>query len=78
MTRRYQIVNRPGRRSTPDPAKLAAMLAKDGQLLLPLLDLIEQAQAAVDDLIDLMGRAANEAVLLMSTAAVAGPKQQGK
>src|SRR5262245_4920900 len=78
MTRRYQIVDQPDRRAAPDPAKLAALLAKDGQLLLPLLDLIEHAEAAVDDLIDIMGRATIEAVLLMSAEAVAGPKQQGR
>jgi transposase-like protein len=78
MNRRYQIVDRPDRRTTIDPARLSALLAKDGQLLLPFLDLIEHAEAAVDDLIDVMGRATIEAVLLMSAEAVAGPKQQGK
>ncbi len=57
MTRRYQIVDRPDSRSTLDPAKLATLLAKEGQLLRPLLDLIEHAEAAVGDLIDVMGRA---------------------
>ena len=57
---------------------MAALLAREGQLLLPLLDLIEHAEAAIDDLIDVMGRATIEAVLLMSAEAVAGPKQQGK
>ena len=74
MTRRYQIVDRPDRRTPLDPTKLAALLAKDGQLLLPMLDLVEHAEAAVDDLIDVMGRATIEAVLLMSAEAVAGPK----
>jgi transposase-like protein len=78
MNRRYQIVDRPDRRITIDPARLSALLARDGQLLLPLLDLIEHAEAALDDLIDVMGRATIEAVLLMSAEAVAGPKQQGK
>src|SRR4051794_26714703 len=78
MPRRYQIVPLRDSRSTPDPAKLAALLAKDGQLLLPMLDLIEHAEAAIDDLIDVMGRATIEAVLLMSAAGVAGPKQQGR
>jgi transposase-like protein len=78
MARRYQIINRAERRAPLEPAKLAQLLSKDGQLLLPLLDLIEHAEAAVDDLIDVMGRATIEAVLLMSAAGVAGPKQQGK
>jgi transposase-like protein len=78
MTRRYQIVDRPDRHTAVDPARLAALLAKDGQLLLPLLELIEHAEAAIDDLVDVMGRATIEAVLLMSAEAVAGPKRQGK
>jgi hypothetical protein len=44
MTRRYQIIDRPDRCTALDPAKLAALLAKDGQLLLPLLDLVIRCQ----------------------------------
>jgi hypothetical protein len=54
------------------------LLAQDGQLLLPMLDLIDNAQAAIDDLIDIMGRTTIEVVLLMSAQQAAGPKQQGK
>jgi transposase-like protein len=43
-----------------------------------MLDLVEQAQCAIDELADVMGRATIEAVLQMSAAHVAGPKQQGK
>ena len=78
MTQRYQVVSLPDKSSALDPKRLAQVLAQEGQLLLPMLDLIENAQAAVDDLIDVMGRATIEAVLLMSAAQVAGPKQQGK
>lgn len=60
------------------PGNWPRVPARDGQLLWPMLDLIEHAEAAVDDLIDVMGRAAIEAVLLMSAAQAAGPKQQGK
>jgi len=74
----YHVVTHPDRRADLDPRQLAEVLAKDGQLLLPLLDLIEHAQAAIDDLIDVMGRATIEAVLLMSAAQAVGPKQQGK
>lgn len=78
MTQRYQVVPLPDSPRAVDPQRLAQVLAQDGQLLLPMLDLIEHAQVAVDDLIDVMGRATIEAVLLMSAAQVAGPKQQGK
>lgn len=57
---------------------LAAYLAQEGQLLLPMLSLIEQSRLAVDEVIDVVGRATIEAVLQMSAAEIAGPKQQGK
>ena len=78
MSERYHVVSRADSRGTPDSQQLAEVLAKDGQLLLPMLDLIEHAEAAVDDLIDVMGRATIEAVLLMSARQAAGPKQQGQ
>lgn len=78
MPQPYHVVSRADSRGTLDPRQLARVLAQDGQLLLPMLDLIENAQAAIDDLIDVMGRATIEAVLLMSARQVAGPKQQGK
>lgn len=78
MNRNYQIVDQPDTGAKLDHARLAALLARDGQLRLPMLDLIEHAQVAIDDLIDVMGRATIEAVLLMSAAQVAGPKRQGK
>jgi transposase-like protein len=78
MPQTYHVVTRSDRRASLDPRQLAEVLARDGQLLLPLLDLIEHAEAAVDDLIDVMGRATIEAVLLMSAAQLVGPKQQGK
>jgi putative transposase len=78
MTERYQIVSTNSNHRLPDAKELAGLLAKDGQMLLPMLDLIEQAQCAIDDLVDVMGRATIEAVLQMSAAQIAGPKQQGK
>ena len=78
MSEPYHVVSRADRRGTLDPQQLAQVLARDGQLLLPMLDLIEHAEVAVDDLIDVMGRATIEAVLLMSAQQAAGPKQQGK
>ena len=78
MTERYQIVSGDANDRPLDSKDLACFLAKDGQLLLPLLELVEQAQCAIDDLIDVMGRATIEAVLQMSAEQLAGPRQQGK
>jgi len=75
MNQRYQITDKEGKASS---GELAAFLAREGQLLLPMVQLIEQAQVAVDEVIDVMGRATIEAVLMMSAEQVAGPKQRGK
>ena len=66
MSEGYQIVDRADSPSPLDPKKLAKVLAKEGQFLLPIVNLIENAQAAIDDLIDVMGRATIEAVLLIA------------
>lgn len=71
----YQISER---RSKASSRELARFLAKEGQLLLPMVELIEQAECAVDDLVDVMGRATIEAILRMSAEGVAGPRQQGR
>jgi transposase-like protein len=59
--------------------ELAGFLARGGQFLLPMVDLIEQCRMACDELIDVTGRAAIEAVLQLSAnQAAGGPAQQGK
>lgn len=87
MSAGYQIVSpdgsnvasrESGSSQLPDSRRLAGLLAKDGQFVLPLLELVEQAQVALDDLVDVMGRATIEAVLEMSARQVAGPREQGK
>lgn len=75
MSQAYQIV---GTSEKLNSQRLAALLAREGEFLLPLVQLIEQAECAVDELVDVMGRATIEAVLLMSAEQVAGPKRQGK
>jgi transposase-like protein len=75
MTEQYQILQG---RSSADSRELAAFLAKEGQLLLPMVELVEHAQCAIDELVDVMGRATIEAILLMSAESVAGARQQGK
>ena len=72
MKTSYQIVGK------NDSKKLAEFLAKESQLLLPMLELIEGAQMAVDEVIDVAGRATIEAILLMSAEQVAGQRSPGK
>jgi transposase-like protein len=57
---------------------LTEFLQKEGQLLLPMVGLIETAQAAIDEVIDVAGRATIEAVLQLSAQEVAGEKHPGK
>lgn len=78
MNEAYQVVSTSDTDGLPDSREMAGLLSKDGQLILPLVDLVEQAQCAIDDLVDVMGRATIEAVLAMSAEQLAGPKQQGK
>jgi len=61
-----------------DTQGLASFLAKNGQALLPIMELIEQSQVAVDELIDVVGRAMIEAVLRLSAEGMAGPPHPGK
>ena len=49
--------------STPNSRELADWLAKDGQLLIPLVELLEKGERAIDEVVDVMGRATIEAVL---------------
>ena len=75
MKRRYHTIDNQGR---ANERRLADFLTRHGQLLLPMVELIEQSRMAVDDLIDVLGRASIEAVLGLSARQVAGEPQQGK
>ena len=57
---------------------LASFLAKNGQALLPMMELIEQSQVALDEVIDVAGRAMIEALLRLSAEGMAGPPHPGK
>jgi transposase-like protein len=72
MKELYQVA------SKTDSRKIAEFLSRDGQLLLPFLDLICNTEQALDELIDVAGKAAIEAILLLSAEQVAGRKQPGK
>ena len=70
--RQYQIAEK------NDSRKLAQFLSQDGQGLLPMVELLCQAEMAVDQIIDVAGRATIEAVLTLSAQQVAGTKHPGK
>lgn len=65
-------------RGQTNSKRLAEFFSRHGQGLLPMVDLIEQSRLAVDELIDMAGRATIEAVLQLSAAQVAGPRTPGQ
>jgi putative transposase len=68
----YQVISRQDRRA------LAQWLTKNGQGLLPLVELVEGAEIGLEELIDVTGRATIEAVLELSALQVAGAPQRGR
>ncbi len=68
----YEIADR------KDSRALTEFLQKEGQFLLPIVSLIETAQGAIDEVIDVAGRATIEAVLHLSAQEVAGKKHPGQ
>jgi transposase-like protein len=69
---RYHIIEK------KDTQRWAEVLAKNGQALLPMVELIGQSRLALDELVDRVGRATIEAVLRLSAEQVAGPPHPGK
>jgi hypothetical protein len=59
----YRTIRKQGK---VNEQELASFLVKNGQGLLPMVDLIEQCQMACNELIDVTGRAAIQAVLQLS------------
>ena len=76
MQKAYRTIRKQGKANEQE---LASFLVKNGQGLLPMVNLIEQCQVACDQLIDMTGRAAIQAVLQLSAMeAAGGPQQQGR
>src|SRR4051794_12077846 len=50
----------------------------NGQILLPLVELITQARLAVDEVIDSIGRQTIDTILNLSAEQIAGPRTPGK
>jgi transposase-like protein len=72
MGESYRIINR------KDNKKITDYLVQNRQFLMPMVELIEASQVAIDELIDVLGRASIEAVLQLSAISVAGEKHQGR
>lgn len=72
MGKNYQVVSRDDRRT------LARWLTKHGQGLLPLVELIESTELALEELVDVSGRATIEAVLELSAMQIAGAPHRGQ
>ena len=75
MRRSYHTLTTKGEANA---RRLAEFFSDNGQGLLPMVDLIEQSRLAVDELIDVTGRATIEAVLQLSAEQVAGPRTPGQ
>jgi len=71
----YHIVNRDEKIAT---ASIEQFAKSNGQLLLPLLELITQARVAVDEVISSIGRKTIETILTLSAEHVAGAQTPGK
>jgi transposase-like protein len=72
VKKKYQVISRHDRRA------LARWLAKHGKGLLPLVEVVESIELALEELIDLTGRASIEAELELSAMAVAGEPHGGR
>jgi putative transposase len=58
--------------------RVVEFFVRHGQFLLPMIDLIEQSSEAIDEMIDVVGRGAVEAVLQLSAQELTGGKSQGR
>ena len=75
MKKTYHIVGKQGKYNEKE---LRKHFCRNGQFLLPMVSLIEQSQIAVNEVVDVLGRATIEAVLNLSAEEVAGPRQPGR
>lgn len=75
VNRDYHVVDMNARQAE---ASLAEFCRANGQVLLPLVELVQEARVAVDTVIDQLGRKTVETILVLSAEQVAGPKTPGK
>ncbi len=67
MERQYHITEK------GNTEVVRGFLSRNGQALLPWVEQIEQAEVALDEVIDVLGRATVEMVLRLSAERIAGP-----
>lgn len=75
MKKTYHIVNREEKNAA---AAIEQFAKANGQLLLPLIELITRARIAVDEVIGTVGRQTIETILMLSATEVAGSRTPGK
>ncbi|MBV8828448.1 MAG: hypothetical protein JO108_04395 [Acidobacteriaceae bacterium] len=75
MKKPYHIVDRKAERAASAVEEFAKA---NGQMLLPLMELVTQARVAIDEVIDRIGRQTIETILNLSAEEVAGPRTPGK
>ena len=75
MKKTYHIVDRDSQSAA---ATLEQFTRANGQILLPLVELITQARVAVDEVIGAVGRQTIETILTLSAQEVAGQRTPGK
>jgi putative transposase len=71
----YHIVSREAETAA---ASMEEFAKANGQILLPLVELITQARLAVDEVIDSIGRQTIETILNLSAEQIAGSRTPGK
>ncbi len=75
MKKPYHIVSREAETAA---ASLEEFAKTNGQILLPLVELITQARLAVDEVIDSIGRQTIETILSLSAEQIAGPRTRAR
>ena len=75
MNKSYQIVTRAAKEST---AVIEQFCKANGQILLPIVNMIQSANQVVDTVVHEIGVKTVELILALSAEQVAGPRTPGK
>lgn len=75
MKKEYQILTRAERESA---SVIKQFCQANGQILLPIVEMVESASQVVNSVIHELGRQTIELLLMLSAEQVAGPRTQGK